>query len=144
MQPENPAQLGGKIYEMMGMALGGKWSTPTNQFQQPSGTTQQPHHVPETIEAEVEWYNIWLDALDNFGRPNQGRDRGDIIEVKALQLLKGKDQDMKLLLERALKSGNFSWIQEECLTDTWIGKDSIWAFIDLSAGPFSWGTAVGG
>ncbi|KAK7258367.1 hypothetical protein RIF29_23940 [Crotalaria pallida] len=54
--PDNPAQLGGKIYEMMGMALGGKWSTPTNQFQQPhqpSGTTQQPHHVPETIEAEV-------------------------------------------------------------------------------------------
>ncbi|KAK7258482.1 hypothetical protein RIF29_24061 [Crotalaria pallida] len=51
--PENPAQLGGKIYEMMGMALGGKWSTPNNQFQHPSGTTQQPHHVPETIEAEV-------------------------------------------------------------------------------------------
>ncbi|KAK7247640.1 hypothetical protein RIF29_42527 [Crotalaria pallida] len=91
----------------------------------------------------VEWYNIWLDALDNFGRLNQGRDRGDIIKVKALQLLKGKDQDMKLLLERALKSGDFSWLQEECLTDTWIGKDR-WAFIDLSAGPFSWGPAVGG
>lgn len=48
MQPDNPAQLGGKIYEMMGMALSGKWST-TDQFH-PPGT--QPH-VPETVEAEV-------------------------------------------------------------------------------------------
>ncbi|OIW16428.1 hypothetical protein TanjilG_19144 [Lupinus angustifolius] len=44
--PDNPAQLGGKIYEMMGLALGGKWSTP-NQPQ------PQPHHVPEIVEAEV-------------------------------------------------------------------------------------------
>ncbi|KAE9614679.1 putative Heat shock protein Hsp90 family [Lupinus albus] len=44
--PDNPAQLGGKIYEMMGIALGGKWSTPN----QPQA---QPHHVPETVEAEV-------------------------------------------------------------------------------------------
>ncbi|KAG6570938.1 Heat shock protein 90-6, mitochondrial, partial [Cucurbita argyrosperma subsp. sororia] len=29
--PENPAQLGGKIYEMMGMALSGKWSAPQSQ-----------------------------------------------------------------------------------------------------------------
>lgn len=28
MQPDNPAQLGGKIYEMMGIALSGKWSSP--------------------------------------------------------------------------------------------------------------------
>ncbi|KAK7299855.1 hypothetical protein RJT34_10683 [Clitoria ternatea] len=46
--PDNPAQLGGKIYEMMGMALTGKWSTP-GQFQ---STVTQPH-VPETVEAEV-------------------------------------------------------------------------------------------
>lgn len=48
MQPDNPAQLGGKIYEMMGMALTGKWSTP-GQFQ---STVTQPH-TPETLEAEV-------------------------------------------------------------------------------------------
>lgn len=30
MQPENPAQLGGKIYEMMGVALSWKWSTPAD------------------------------------------------------------------------------------------------------------------
>ncbi|TKY57482.1 heat shock protein 90 [Spatholobus suberectus] len=46
--PDNPAQLGGKIYEMMGMALTGKWSTP-GQFQ---STVTQPH-TPETVEAEV-------------------------------------------------------------------------------------------
>lgn len=43
MQPDSPAQLGGKIYEMMGMALSGKWAaTPTGGFQQ-----------RETLEAEV-------------------------------------------------------------------------------------------
>ncbi|XP_020962497.1 heat shock protein 90-6, mitochondrial isoform X3 [Arachis ipaensis] len=47
--PDNPAQLGGKIYEMMGMALTGKWSASSGQFH-PTGT--QPH-VPETVEAEV-------------------------------------------------------------------------------------------
>lgn len=74
-------------------------------------------------------------------------------------------------MERVLKSGDYSGLQEECLTDTWIGKDRFsffhamlnfkaytfpsfclllltcctrWAFIDLSAGPFSWGPAVGG
>lgn len=46
--PDNPAQLGGKIYEMMGMALGGKWSSP-NHFE----SAQTQHHVPETVEAEV-------------------------------------------------------------------------------------------
>ncbi|KAG5002382.1 hypothetical protein JHK87_023454 [Glycine soja] len=91
----------------------------------------------------MEWYNMWLDSLDNFGRLYEGRDTAEIIEAKALQLLKGKDQDLKLHLEKVLKSGDFSGFQAECLTDTWIGKDR-WAFIDLSAGPFSWGPAVGG
>lgn len=48
MQPDNPAQLGGKIYEMMSMALSGRWSAP-GQFQ--STVTQPP--VPEIVEAEV-------------------------------------------------------------------------------------------
>ncbi|RDX88687.1 hypothetical protein CR513_29686, partial [Mucuna pruriens] len=90
----------------------------------------------------MEWYNIWRDALDNFGRLYQGRETAEIIEVKALQLLKGKDHDLKLHLEKVLKS-DYSGFQAECLTDTWIGKDR-WAFFDLTAGPFSWGPAVGG
>ena len=46
MQPENPAQLGGKIYEMMGMALADKWSTPD---QGPYTGSQ----LQDTVEAEV-------------------------------------------------------------------------------------------
>jgi heat shock protein beta len=46
VQPDNSAQLGGKIYEMMGMALSGKWSSP-NQFE----SIQNQPHVLETVEA---------------------------------------------------------------------------------------------
>ncbi|KAJ6880521.1 heat shock protein 90-6 [Populus alba x Populus x berolinensis] len=47
--PEDPAQLGGKIYEMMGMALSGKWSPPP-EVQHP--VSSQPG-IPEILEAEV-------------------------------------------------------------------------------------------
>ncbi|XP_021275633.1 uncharacterized protein LOC110410319 isoform X2 [Herrania umbratica] len=91
----------------------------------------------------VEWYNICVDALTNVDKLYQGKDTAEIIQNKVLQLLNGKNEDMKLLLERELRSGEFSDHHAECLTDTWIGKDR-WAFIDLTAGPFSWGPAVGG
>ena len=48
MQPENPAQLGGKIYEMMDIALSGKWSTPI-EVQHPGAVSNNT----ETVEAEV-------------------------------------------------------------------------------------------
>lgn len=48
MQPENPAQLGGKIYEMIGPALSGKWPSPA-EFQPSVGA--QPGAAPS--EAEV-------------------------------------------------------------------------------------------
>ena len=48
VQPENPAQLGGKIYEMMGMALAGKWSEP-GQVQYTGARSQ----ASGTVEAEV-------------------------------------------------------------------------------------------
>ncbi|KAM2267799.1 hypothetical protein ACFX1S_046008 [Malus domestica] len=64
--PENPAELGGKIYEMMSLALSGKWSTPAAEIQQPElqqripeildAEVQHPgpqHNHPETVEAEV-------------------------------------------------------------------------------------------
>ena len=52
MQPESPAQLGGKIYEMMGMALSGKWGdAPAGDFQQPGTQPRVP--VQQTLEAEV-------------------------------------------------------------------------------------------
>ena len=46
VQPENPAELGGKIYEMMDTALSGKWSSPEAQ-------PQQHTHNAELLEAEV-------------------------------------------------------------------------------------------
>ncbi|KAJ8753112.1 hypothetical protein K2173_017657 [Erythroxylum novogranatense] len=91
----------------------------------------------------AEWYNICQDALDEVQKSYQGKDIPDIIQNKVLQLLRGKNEPMKLLLEKELKSGDFSEFRADCLTDTWIGKDR-WAFIDLTAGPFSWGPAVGG
>ncbi|KAK6941187.1 hypothetical protein RJ641_026564, partial [Dillenia turbinata] len=92
------------------------------------------------VTFEVEWYN---DAINNVEKIYQGKDTIDVIYHKVTQLLKGENGDMKLLMQKELKSGDFSGLHDECLTDTWIGKDR-WAFIDLSAGPFSWGPAVGG
>lgn len=91
----------------------------------------------------IEWYNRCLDVLNKIETLYQGKDTADIIQSKVLQLWNGKNEDMKILLGKNLKTGNFSGLHAECLTDTWIGKDR-WAFIDLSAGPFSWGPAVGG
>ncbi|XP_054785630.1 uncharacterized protein LOC129292132 [Prosopis cineraria] len=91
----------------------------------------------------VDWYNSWLEAVDKFGKFYQLKDTTDVTKAKVLQLLKGKHKDLKLLLETVLKSGDFSGFHAECLTDMWIGKDR-WAFIDLNAGPFSWGPSVGG
>ncbi|XP_059634542.1 uncharacterized protein LOC132276918 isoform X2 [Cornus florida] len=91
----------------------------------------------------IEWYNSCLDALNSVERLYQGKDTADIIQSKVMQLLNGKNEDLKLLFKKDLKSGDFSGLHAECLTDTWIGKGR-WAFIDLSAGPFSWGPAVGG
>ncbi|KAG2321468.1 hypothetical protein Bca52824_014681 [Brassica carinata] len=47
--PENPAELGGKIYEMMGITLSGKWSSPEFQPQQHMAHSGNA----ELLEAEV-------------------------------------------------------------------------------------------
>ncbi|KAI3803180.1 hypothetical protein L1987_31329 [Smallanthus sonchifolius] len=91
----------------------------------------------------IDWYDSCLNALNDVERLYQNKDVADIIQAKVVQLLNGKNEDMKLQWTKDLKSGDFSGVHAECLTDTWIGKDR-WAFIDLSAGPFSWGPAVGG
>lgn len=52
MQPESPAQLGGKIYEMMGMALSGKWGADNiSGFQHDLAAADATNHG--TAEAEV-------------------------------------------------------------------------------------------
>lgn len=91
----------------------------------------------------VEWSNRCSEALDSIEKLYQGKDTEYVVQSKVLQVLNGKSGDLKLALQKGLKSGELSNLHAECLTDTWIGKDR-WAFIDLSAGPFTWGPAVGG
>lgn len=91
----------------------------------------------------VGWSTSCHDALNNVEKFYEGKDTADIIQSKVVQLMNGRDEDLKLLLDKELKSGALSGLHSECLTDMWIGRDR-WAFIDLSAGPFSWGPSVGG
>lgn len=91
----------------------------------------------------VEWYNRCQDALNNIERLYHGKETADIIQSKVMQFSSGRNDDLKILLEKDLKSGDLGGFHAECLTDTWIGNER-WAFIDLTAGPFSWGPAVGG
>ncbi|CAA7032366.1 unnamed protein product [Microthlaspi erraticum] len=91
----------------------------------------------------TEWYNACQDALNKLEQLSHGKDAAELIQNKVLQLLQGKSEDMKISLEKGLRAGDISNLNAECLTDIWIGKGR-WAFIDLSAGPFSWGPSVGG
>ncbi|MQM08909.1 hypothetical protein Taro_041765 [Colocasia esculenta] len=106
----------------------------------------KPKFYSQTPQLKVflsEWSRMCLDALSNVEKFLQGKDNVEIMYSKVLQILQGKKNDMRLLFEKELKSGEVAGLHSECLTDTWIGRDR-WAFIDLSAGPFSWGPAVGG
>ncbi|CAH9116221.1 unnamed protein product [Cuscuta europaea] len=49
--PEDPSELGSKIYGMMSMALSGKWGA-SDGFSQHTAASSQTH-IPETVEAEV-------------------------------------------------------------------------------------------
>uniref|UniRef100_A0A1J3G1V8 DUF7906 domain-containing protein n=1 Tax=Noccaea caerulescens TaxID=107243 RepID=A0A1J3G1V8_NOCCA len=91
----------------------------------------------------TEWYNACQDALNKLEQLSHGKDAAELIQSKVLQLLQGKSEDMKISLEKGLRAGDISDLNAECLTDIWIGKGR-WAFIDLTAGPFSWGPSVGG
>lgn len=53
LQPENPSELGGKIYEMMGMALFGKWAGTSVDVQLPEASEQGRTGNLDTMEAEV-------------------------------------------------------------------------------------------
>lgn len=90
-----------------------------------------------------EWSDRCSEALNSIEKMYQGKDTDYIIQSKILQVLHGKSEDLKLVLDKELKTGDFSGLHAESLTDTWIGKDR-WVFVDLSAGPFTWGPAVGG
>jgi hypothetical protein len=54
-----------------------------------------------------------------------GKDAAELIQSKVLQLLRGKNEDMKVFLEKDLRAGDFSNLNAECLTDIWIGKGRL-------------------
>ncbi|KAG5596262.1 hypothetical protein H5410_037494 [Solanum commersonii] len=91
----------------------------------------------------AEWYTRCVDVLNNVEKVSQGKDMAEVVQNKVMQFLNGRNGELKFRFERELKAGQFSGFHAECLTDTWIGNHR-WAFIDLTAGPFSWGPAVGG
>ncbi|XP_020578333.1 uncharacterized protein LOC110023327 [Phalaenopsis equestris] len=91
----------------------------------------------------VEWSKRCSDVLTHVTSSNDGKDDVELLSHKVIQMLHGKKDDLSDLLLEGLKLGDFTGFQAECLTDTWIGPNR-WMFIDLSAGPFSWGPAVGG
>uniref|UniRef100_A0A0D9VFU6 DUF7906 domain-containing protein n=1 Tax=Leersia perrieri TaxID=77586 RepID=A0A0D9VFU6_9ORYZ len=90
-----------------------------------------------------DWSKKCKEALSNFELLKEGKSKDDIVYDKAVQVLHGKKDELHDILESALKSSDLKGLHAECLTDMWIGRDRF-AFIDLSAGPFSWGPAVGG
>ncbi|KAI0504607.1 hypothetical protein KFK09_015559 [Dendrobium nobile] len=91
----------------------------------------------------VEWSKKCSDVLTHAASSTEGKDDVELLSSKVIQMLYGKKDDLSDLLREGLKSGDFTGLQAECLTDTWIGANR-WMFIDLSAGPFSWGPTVGG
>ncbi|PKU72306.1 hypothetical protein MA16_Dca006306 [Dendrobium catenatum] len=91
----------------------------------------------------VEWSKKCSDVLTHVASSTEGKDDVELLSSKVIQMLYGKKDDLSDLLREGLKSGDFTGLQAECLTDTWIGANR-WMFIDLSAGPFSWGPTVGG
>ncbi|KAJ3696515.1 hypothetical protein LUZ61_000220 [Rhynchospora tenuis] len=90
----------------------------------------------------MEWSKMTMEALESVERFNQGKNSIDLAFEKAVQMLHGRKDGVNAILGRELKS-DLEGLHSDCLTDSWIGRDR-WAFVDLSAGPFTWGPAVGG
>ncbi|KAF0895546.1 hypothetical protein E2562_013861, partial [Oryza meyeriana var. granulata] len=90
-----------------------------------------------------DWSKRCKEALSNFELLKEGKSKDDTVYDKAVQILHGKKDELHDILESALRSSDLKGLHAECLTDMWIGRDRF-AFIDLSAGPFAWGPAVGG
>ncbi|XP_047090256.1 uncharacterized protein LOC124702177 [Lolium rigidum] len=90
-----------------------------------------------------DWSQKCKEALHNFELLNAGKSKYDIVYDKAVQILHGAKDELHDVLESALMSSDLKGLHAECLTDIWIGRNRF-AFVDLSAGPFAWGPAVGG
>lgn len=96
----------------------------------------------ETVDTAY-WVDAYLDALDTVEKSLEGKTPSEIIIMKAQEILHRTGSDISSALQRELRLEENAGLHSECLVDTWVGSDR-WAFMDLSAGPFSWGPAVGG
>ncbi|CAM0953876.1 unnamed protein product [Alopecurus aequalis] len=90
-----------------------------------------------------DWSHRCTEALRNLELVKAGKSKHDIVYDKAVQILHGAKDELHDVLKSALLSSDLKGLHAECLTDIWIGRDRF-AFVDLSAGPFAWGPAVGG
>ncbi|KAM3261797.1 hypothetical protein ACQJBY_052472 [Aegilops geniculata] len=90
-----------------------------------------------------DWPKQCKEALSGFELLKAGKSKEDIIYDKAVQILHGAKDELHDVLESALMSSDLKGLHAECLTDIWVGRNRF-AFVDLTAGPFSWGPAVGG
>ncbi|TVU30116.1 hypothetical protein EJB05_21723 [Eragrostis curvula] len=97
----------------------------------------------KTLQARGDWSKKCKEALSKFELLKEGKSKDDIVYEKAVQILHGTKDELHYILEGALKSSDVKGLHAQCLTDIWIARDRF-AFIDLSAGPFSWGPSVGG
>lgn len=53
LQPDSPAELGNKIYEMMAMALGGRWGRLEEESVEAAESEGGDGSASESVEAEV-------------------------------------------------------------------------------------------
>eukprot|EP00250_Pteridium_aquilinum_P008458 c17961_g1_i1 orf=474-3365(-) len=89
------------------------------------------------------WVDASLDALNTVDKSLQGKSHSEIVIAKAQEVLHRSGSDIASALQRELRKEENAGLHPDCLVDTWVGTER-WAFVDLSAGPFSWGPAVGG
>jgi len=90
-----------------------------------------------------DWSQKCKEALSGFELLKAGKSKHEIVYDKAVQILHGAKDELHDVLESALMTSDLKGLRAECLTDIWIGRNRF-AFVDLSAGPFAWGPAVGG
>lgn len=96
----------------------------------------------ETVDMD-HWVDGSLDALNTIEKSLQGKALSEVVIAKAQEVLHRDGSDIALALQRELRQEKNAGLHPDCLVDMWVGKER-WAFVDLTAGPFSWGPAVGG
>ncbi|KAL2630290.1 hypothetical protein R1flu_014976 [Riccia fluitans] len=89
------------------------------------------------------WAGTVNRALDTVEQTLRGKSGEELAFWKAKEILSGRDLQLASSLRRGLKADGESGLRSECLVDTWVGA-ARWAFVDLTAGPATWGPAVGG